>query len=134
MASYDPELIQTMRAALDPKDETGIGSSMSFKTDLAKMQADLSGIAKSGGSAGIRKVADDFIAAHAKITPDQKQMALMSLLNFYRPPQDNETVLKLVGEVKALAPDSETGKNAAAIEERVKEMIAKAGAAKPAAK
>lgn len=120
--------------ALDPKDETGIGSSMSFKSDLAKMQSDLSEIARKGGSAGIRKVADDFIAAHAKITPDQKQMALMSLLNFYRPPEDNESVFKLMGEVKAIAPESEAGKNAAAIEERVKEMIAKAGTAKPAAK
>ena len=119
---------------LDPKDETGVGASMSFKSDLAKMQGDLTGIASKGGSAGVRKVADDFIAAHPKITADQKQMSLMSLLNFYRPPQDNETVLKLVGEVKALAPDSELGKQAAGIEGRVKEMIEKAGSAKPPAK
>jgi thioredoxin-related protein len=118
---------------LDAKDETGVGGAMSFKADLAKMQADLAGIASKDGSAGVRASADAFIASHPKITPDQKQTALMSLLNFYRPPQDNETVLKLMGEVKALNPESEAGKQAAGIEARVKEMIAKGGA-KPEAK
>jgi thioredoxin-related protein len=106
---------------LDAKDETGVGG------------ADLAGIASKDGSAGVRASADAFIASHPKITPDQKQTALMSLLNFYRPPQDNETVLKLMGEVKALNPESEAGKQAAGIEARVKEMIAKGGA-KPEAK
>jgi thioredoxin-related protein len=118
---------------LDPKDETGVGGAMSFKADLAKMQADLGGIASKDGSGAVRKAADEFIAGHPKMSVEQKQTTLMSLLNFYRPPQDNETVLKLMGEVKALDPESETGKQAAGIEGRVKEMIAK-GAAKPTSK
>jgi len=116
--------------ALDPKDETGLGGAMSFKADMAKMQSDLADAAKKDGGGGARKAADTFIADHPKITADQKQMALMTLLKFYRPPQDNETVLKLMGEVKALNPESETGKQAAGIEEKVKSMIAK-GAGKP---
>ena len=67
------------------------------------------------------------------MTANQKQVALLSLLRVYRPPQDNDTVLKLMGEVKALDATTEEGKQAAMIEERVKEMNAKA-AAKPAEK
>jgi thioredoxin-related protein len=118
---------------LDPKDETGVGSAMSFKADLAKMQSELGSIAKKDGTAGARKAADEFITAHPKLTANQKQVTLFSLLNVYRPPQDNETVLKLMGEVKALDPASEQGRQAAGIEARVKEMIAK-GASKPSDK
>ena len=118
--------------ALDPKDETGMGAAMGFKADLATLEGEIGTVAGKDGSAAARKKTDEFIAAHAKLTPNQKQAALFALLRVYRPPQDNEIVLKLMGEVKALAADTEEGKQAAMIEERVKEMIAK-GAAKPPA-
>jgi thioredoxin-related protein len=119
--------------ALDPKDETGVGAAMGFKADLATLQGEIGTIAGKDGSDAARKKADEFIAGHTKLTANQKQITLLSLLHIYRPPQDNETVLKLMGEVKAIDAASEEGKQAAAIEERVKEMIAKA-AAKPPAK
>jgi thioredoxin-related protein len=119
--------------SLDPKDETGMGATMSFKADIATLQGELGTIAGKDGAAAARKKTDEFIASHTKLTANQKQVALLSLLRVYRPPQDNETVLKLMGEVKALDGATEEGKQAAMIEERVKEMIAK-GAAKPAAK
>ena len=119
--------------ALDPKDETGMGASMGFKADLATLQGEIGTIAGKDGSAAARKKADEFIAAHPKLTANQKQAALLSLLQIYRPPQDNEIVLKLMGEVKALDASTEEGKQAAEIETRVKEIIAK-GAAKPPAK
>ncbi|MEO6742655.1 MAG: thioredoxin family protein [Chthoniobacteraceae bacterium] len=119
--------------ALDPKDETGMGASMGFKADLAALQGEIGTIAGKDGAAAARKRADQFIASHTKLTANQKQAALLSLLQVYRPPQDNETVLKLMGEVKALDASTDEGKQAAQIEERVKEMLSK-GAAKPAAK
>lgn len=119
--------------ALDPKDETGVGSAMGFKADLATLQGEIGTVAGKDGSAAARKKADEFIASHTKLTANQKQITLLSLLPIYRPPQDNETVVKLMGEVKALDAASEEGRQAAAIEERVKEMIAK-GAATPPAK
>ena len=119
--------------ALDPKDETGMGASMGFKADLATLQGEIGTIAGKDGSAAARKKADEFIAAHPKFTANQKQAALLSLLQIYRPPQDNEIVLKLMGEVKALDASTDEGKQAAEIETRVKEIIAK-GAAKPPAK
>jgi thioredoxin-related protein len=118
--------------ALDPKDETGVGAAMGFKADLATLQGELGTVAGKDGSAGARKKADEFIASHKKLTASQKQITLLSLLQIYRPPQDNETVLKLMGEVKALDAATEEGKQAAAIEERVKEMIEKAATKAPA--
>jgi thioredoxin-related protein len=118
--------------SLDPKDETGVGSAMGFKTDLATLQGEIGTVAGKDGSAAARKKADDFIAAHTKLTANQKQTALLTLLHIYRPPQDNETVLKLMGEVKALDATTVEGKQAAEIEERVKEMIAKGAPKAPA--
>ena len=110
-----------------------MGASMVFKADLSTLQGEIGTIAGKDGSAAARKKADEFIASHAKLTANQKQAALLSLLPIYRPPEDLETVLKLMGEVKALDATTEEGKQAAQIEERVTEMIAK-GAAKPPAK
>jgi len=118
--------------ALDTKDETGVGAAMGFKADLATLQGEIATVAGKDGAGAARKKADDFIAAHAKMTANQKQVALLTLLRVYRPPQDNETVLKLMGEVKALDAATEEGKQAAMIEERVKEMLAKAPAKAPA--
>jgi hypothetical protein len=107
---------------LDPADETGVGGAMTFKSDLAAMNTKLQeGEPPSGAAA--RKTANEFIAAHPKITPQQKQETLLGLLNFYRPPNDNETVLKLMEEVKALDPQSESGQRANSILESVKKMI-----------
>ena len=119
--------------ALDPKDETGVGAAIGFKADLATLQGEIATAAGKDGAGAARKKTDEFIASHAKMTANQKQVALLSLLRVYRPPQDNDTVLKLMGEVKALDATTEEGKQAAMIEERVKEMNAKA-AAKPAEK
>ncbi len=118
--------------ALDPKDETGMGAALGFKTELATLQGQIGTIAGTDGSAAARKKADEFIAAHAKLTPNQKQVTLLSLLQIYRPPQDNEIVLKLMGEVKALDATTDEGKQAAQIEERVKQMIEKGAAKSPA--
>lgn len=118
--------------ALDPKDETGVGSAIGFKADLATLQGEIGTAAGKDGPAAARKKADEFITAHTKLTASQKQTALLSLLQVYRPPQDNETVLKLMSEVKAIDPASEEGKQAANIEEHVKGMIAKDAAKAPA--
>ncbi|MEO6788770.1 MAG: thioredoxin family protein [Chthoniobacteraceae bacterium] len=117
---------------LDPKDETGVGAVMGFKADLAALQGEIGTLAGKDGAAAARKKTDEFIASHTKLTANQKQVTLLSLLRIYRPPQDNGTVLKLMGEVKALDPATEEGKQAAQIGTRVKEMIDKAAAKTPA--
>lgn len=119
--------------SLDPKDETGIGSAMGFKTELATLQGQIETVAGKDGAQAARKAADDFIASRPKMTANQKQLALLTLLRIYRPPQDNETVLKLMGEVKALDEKTEEGRQAIEIEKRVKEMLSK-DAAKTQAK
>ena len=111
--------------ALDPKDETGMGASVGFKADLATLQSEIGKMTGGDRGAAARKKTDEFIASHTKLTANQKQAALFSLLGVYRPPQDNDIVLKLMGEVKALDASTEEGKQAAGIEDRVKEMITK---------
>ena len=109
-------------AKLDPKDETGVTGSFAFKADLEAVKAKVMEAAQKG-EGGARKEVDDFIAAHPKATAEQKQEALMAVLNTYRPPKDNEAVLKLMGEVKALDAESESGKRAGMIIKQVQKMI-----------
>ena len=118
---------------LDPKDQAGLGP-IRFKGELASLQTVLVKTAKADGVGGVRKGVDEFIAAHPKISPEQRQTVLFGLLGFYRPPQDNETVLKLMAEVKGLKSDSEMGKQAEAIEGRVRQMMAQAEAEKSGTK
>ena len=123
---YRPVLDEITK--LDPTDNSELAS-IRFKGDLAGLQETMATAAKSGGSAAARKPVEDFIAAHPKITVEQRQGTLMGLLSFYRPPQDNEVVLKLMDEVKALKSDSPLGQQAAAIGDRVQKMIAEAKSA-----
>lgn len=116
-------------AKLDPQDENGITASFTFKSDLEAAKAKLMEAARKGESEGARKEMDDFIAAHPKATNLQKQEALMAVLSAYRPPKDNDAVLKLMDEVKALDADSEAGKRAVMIIKQVQMMNEKAKSA-----
>ena len=120
-------------AKLDPSDENGVTASFTFKADLEAAKAKLMEAAQKGEAGGARKEIDDFIVAHPKATALQKQDALMAVLNTYRPPKDNEAVLKLMTEVKALDGESEAGKRAVMIIKQVEMMIEKekASAGKP---
>ena len=120
-------------AKLDPKDETGVTASFAFKADLEAVKAKVMEAAQKG-EGGARKTVDDFITAHPKASAQQKQEALMAVLNTYRPPKDNEAVLKLMGDVKALDAESEAGQRAVMIIKQVQMMIEKdkAPADKPA--
>ena len=115
-------------AKLDPKDENGVTATFTFKSDLEAAKAKLMEAARKGEAGGARKEIDDFIAAHPKATALQKQEALMAVLNTYRPPKDNEAVLKLMDEVKALDAESEAGKRAVMIIKQVQMMIEKSKA------
>ena len=115
-------------AKLDPKDENGVTASFTFKSDLEAAKAKLMEAARKGEAGGARKEMDDFIAAHPKATALQKQEALMAVLNTYRPPKDNDAVLKLMDEVKALDAESEAGKRAVMIIKQVQMMNEKSKA------
>jgi thioredoxin-related protein len=138
LQALDPDLVAQHYSkvvaeitALDAKDETGIGSAMGFKADIATLQGEIATVAGKDGAGAARKKTDEFISAHPKLTAHQKQTALFALLSIYRPPADNETVLKLMGEVKALDATTEEGRQAAQIEKVVTEMIAKGAAKAP---
>ena len=113
---------------LDPKDENGVTEAFTFKSDLEAVKAKVMEAAQKGEAGGARKQVDEFIAAHPKATGVQKQEALMAVLNTYRPPKDNEAVLKLMEEVKALDAESEAGKRAVMIIKQVQMMIEKSKA------
>ena len=126
---YKPEIDEI--AKLDPKDENGVTATFTYKADLEAAKAKLMAAAQKGEAGGTKKEIDDFIAAHPKATALQKQEALMAVLNTYRPPKDNEAVLKLMAEVKALDAESEAGKRAVVIMNQVQMMIEKDKAAPP---
>ncbi len=113
---------------LDPKDTLGVDAKFGAVQAVDLLQKQLK--EKSGeGSAALRGIVDQFLTAHPKLAPKQKQMALLELLNYFTPPKDNEPALKLLEDVCAIAPESEegkmAGKMAAQIRERVQRMSGK---------
>ncbi len=109
---------------LDPKDTLGVDSKFGLVQALQDLQKQLK--EKAGdGSASLRGVVDQFVTAHPKLTPKQKQLALLEVLNYFVPPTDNVAALKLLDDVSAIAPDSEEGKMASQIRERVQRMLTK---------
>ncbi len=120
---YKPVIYEI--AKLDPADTSGVTAAFSYKADLEAVKAKLMEAARKGEGGG-RATVDEFLTAHPKASAQQKQDALMAVLNTYSPPKDNEAVLKLMGEIKALDPESEAGKRAVMIEKQVHMMIEKA--------
>jgi len=109
---------------LDPKDTLGVDSKFGLVQALQDLQKQLK--EKAGdGSESLRTVVDQFVAARPKLTPKQKQIALLDVLNYFVPPKDNAAALKLLDDVSALAPESEEGKMASQIRERVQRMLTK---------
>jgi thioredoxin-related protein len=99
---------------LDPQDTLGVDAKFGFVAALANLDTLLMEKRPAGGEA-LRAVGDEFVAKHPKATPQQKQEALISVLNYLAPPKDNQTAMKLLSDVRALDPESESGKRAAQI-------------------
>jgi thioredoxin-related protein len=131
-AHYKPVVEEI--AKLDPQDENGVTASFTFKSDLEAVKGKLIEAARKGEAGGARKQIDDFIAAHPKATGLQKQEALMAVLSTYRPPKDNEAVLKLMMDVKAIDEKSPAGQRAEMIIKQVRKMMEEAKPAPEPAK
>jgi len=110
---------------LDPKDTLGVDAKFGAVQALQAYQKELKEKAMQGDGAALRSFADEFVSAHPKMAPKQKQVALLEVLNYFTPPKDNQAALKLLDDVSALAPDSEEGKMASQIRERVQRMLNK---------
>ena len=123
VVSHYSSVVDEIRG-LDPADTLGIDAKFGALQAVESLQKQLKEKSREG-SAVLRGIVDQFLGAHPKLAPKQKQMVLLELLNYYTPPKDNAAALKLLGDVCAIAPNSEEGKIAAQIRERVREMSRK---------
>ena len=108
---------------LDPKDSTGFVKEMMLKEDLKKLQSSVAQTARGGDQEKALKMVDDFIADN-KLSGESKQQAIMAKLNCYDPrkPGALEIADALMDEVIAIDAQSETGKYASSIKDRISEM------------
>jgi thiol-disulfide isomerase/thioredoxin len=111
---------------LDPKDETGTAAVFGFKAELAGFGGEMEKLAAKGDASVLKPAAEKFLLEHPNALPAQRQELWMSLLRFYQPPKDNDTVLKLMREVESIDPSSPVGLQAGQIAKRVAEMLAEA--------
>lgn len=109
--------------SLDTNDETGMVGAFAFKSGLVALQQSLATAASSGDSSQLRPTVDKFLANFPKATSEEKQTALMAILNFCTPPKDNLLVKELMSDVEKLDPKSKTGQTAAQIIKRVEQMM-----------
>jgi thioredoxin-related protein len=110
--------------SLDAGDSLGMDAKYGFVAELKGLEGRLREKIASGGE-GLRAEADAFLKEHPKATAAQKQQALFGVLSFLRPPKDNAVALKLMQDVLALDPASETGKRASELKGRIEAMIQK---------
>ncbi len=99
---------------LDPQDSLGMQKSFAFPQALHKLRARLKAKLLEGGVA-IRAEADSVVAENPQWAAQQKQKALLYVLNFLMRPKDDATALKLVKDIKALGEGTEEGKIAESI-------------------
>lgn len=99
---------------LDKDDTLGMNAKFGFSQSLSELRARMSAKIPEGGEA-VRAEADKMVGENPKWDARQKQKALMYTLNFLMRPKDDRTALKLVQDVKALAPETEEGKIAESI-------------------
>jgi thioredoxin-related protein len=115
--------------SLDDKDTLGLDAKYGFMAEMKTLKTRLGSKAEAGGQA-IREEADAFLKEHANASSAQKQEALFGVLSFLRPPKDNAVALKLMQDVEKLDPNSEVGKRAKGLQERIQAMIDRQGAGK----
>jgi thioredoxin-related protein len=109
---------------LDPKDELGLDAKFGFLAAMSELEGVL-GSKKSAGAEALRAAVEEFLKKYPNATKQQKQEALFGVLNYLVPPKDNQAAATLLSDIRALDPESEAGKRAGEIHERVLKMIEK---------
>jgi hypothetical protein len=107
IAQHYGSVLEQIRS-LDPKDSLGVNSKFGFTQFLNTLRTRLKEKLMQGGEA-IRAEADKVVSENPSWTGQQKQKALLYVLNFLMRPKDDQTALKLVKDIKALDSKTEEG-------------------------
>ena len=117
------EVLSEIRG-LDAADSLGMDAKFGFISGMKSLEGQMREQMEKGGES-VRSVAAEFLKGYPKASVAQKQQLLFGVLNYLRPPRDNEVALKLMEDVVALGKDSEEGKRAQEVKTRIKAMIEK---------
>ena len=111
--------------SLDAADTLGVDARFGLLKDMSALRTALSAKRESGGGEAVRSELDKFFSERPKLGARQKQQTLLEGLKFMAPPKDNRAALKLVEDVVALDKNSQEGKTAEQIRERIEKRMAK---------
>jgi thioredoxin-related protein len=123
ISTHYQEVLNEIRS-LDASDSLGMDAKFGFIAGMKALESKMREQMDKGGEA-VRGVADEFLKGYPKSGAAQKQQLLFGVLNYLRPPRDNEVALKLMEDVVALDKESPEGKRAEDVKVRIKAMIDK---------
>lgn len=106
--SLYPEILAEIKKN-DPKDETGIQAAEKLKDAMTGLERDLQLAMEAKNTEQALSLVDQFVAKHEP-KGDKKQEVLMIKLNLLYAEKDFVTFEKVLDEIIAVDPDSETGK------------------------
>lgn len=129
---YSNEIAQVEK--LDPEDTTGFIAAAERKKAMAKMEADLQTLMRSGKTDEALALIDETIK-ELKLEGDEKQqvMTYKLYLGFSTPDADMNEALKLVNEIIAVSPESDHAKQMKTVVKQIEAEIVKQAASKEAA-
>jgi hypothetical protein len=123
ISTHYQEVLNEIRS-LDASDSLGMDAKFGFIAGMKALESKMREQMDKGGES-VRGVADEFLKGYPKSGAAQKQQLLFGVLNYLRPPRDNEVALKLMEDVVALDRESPEGKRAEDVKVRIKAMIDK---------
>lgn len=125
--SLYPAIIEEIKKN-DPKDQTGILAAEKIKDAMVSLETGLQLAMQGGDTAQALSLVDGFVTKHQP-KGEKKQEVLMIKLNLLYEKKDFVTFEKVLDEIIAVAPDSETGKQMASFKETGLQQLKDAGKA-----
>jgi len=122
VTSFYGDVVKDIKAA-DPKDETGFTKQIEDKGKLAKFEEDLNAFAEKQDHEGALAFVDKTIK-EGGFTGETKQEIMATKAMIYAHIKKYDEAIKAVDEAKAVAPDSELGKNIDGFKAKLQEMKA----------
>lgn len=120
--AFYPEIAEQIVAA-DPKDETGFHKARSYRKAVVTYEENVGVLFEARKFDEAIKAADAFLAEHEPTGLDKQHVLMAKVIAFVETGQQ-EPAMKLLDEIKTIAPDSEIGAAIDGMKERIESHMA----------
>ena len=120
VSGFYGDIVEKIKKA-DPKDESGFAKQLEMKSKLAKFEEELNGYAEKDDTEGALKFVEKTLAEGGFEGEAKQQVALTKAMVLAHQKKFDDAI-KAVDAAKAIAPESEIGKQTEMMKQRLEEM------------